>query len=172
MRWPSRTWIGRGVLALLIAFGVNATLSAVDIEHDAALIVLLAAAAVAAGSLAMGALDAGVVPSWSVRRGDATQDRGEDTRTAMYRHVIEAHLTSQEADDAIVWQIADLARHRMRQLHGVRYEDSPERAVELLGPQLADWVSHDRRHRYTPGERRRRYTPAQLGEAVRRIEEL
>ena len=120
----------------------------------------------------MGALDAGAVPSWTVRRGDVAPDRGEDTRTAMYRHVIEVHLTSQEADDAIVWQIADLARHRMRQLHGVRYEESPERAAELLGPELADWVSHDRRHRYVPGARHRRYTVAQLGDAVRRIEEL
>jgi hypothetical protein len=60
----------------------------------------------------------------------------------------------------------------MRQLHGLRFEDSPERATELLGPVLAECVSHDRRHRYVPGARHRRYTVAQLGDAVRRIEEL
>ena len=82
----------------------------------------------------------------------------------MYRHVIEVHLTSQDADDAIVWQIADLARQRMRQLHGLRYDEDPERATELLGPVLADWVSHDRRHRYVPG----RAAPALLGRPARR----
>jgi len=90
----------------------------------------------------------------------------------MYRHVVEVHLTSHEGDDAIVWQIADLARQRVRQLHGLRYEDSPEQVTELLGPVLAEWVSHDRRHRYVPGARHRRYSTGQLSAAVQRIEEL
>jgi len=169
---PNRVWIVRGVIVVLVAVGANAILSTISVEHDAALVALLAAAVLAAGTLALGALDSGVAPSWSVHRGDAAPDRGEDTRTAMYRHVIQVHLTSQDADDAIVWQIADLAAHRVRQLYGVRYQDSPERVIELLGPELAEWVSHDRRHRYLPGVRRRRHSVAQLGEAVRRIEEL
>jgi hypothetical protein len=167
-----RTWVGRAVLAVLLAVLTNAILSALSIDHDAALVALLAAASVATVILAMAALDTGVRPAWTVRRSDARPQRGEDTRTAMYRHVIEAHLASQEADDAIVWQVADLARKRLRQLHGLRYEDSPERVIELLGPDLAEWVSHDRRHRYVPGARPRRYSVAQLGDAVRRIEEL
>ena len=90
----------------------------------------------------------------------------------MYRHVIEAHLSSREADDAVVWQLADLAARRLRQVHGLRYADDPARATELLGPQLAEWVSHDRRHRYAPGPRHRRYTVQQLGRGRPRIEEL
>ena len=138
----------------------------------AVLVSLLVLASVAAGALAMAALETESRPAWTVRRSDAQPSTGEDTRTAMYRHVIEVHLTSQEADEAILWQVADLAKHRMRQLHGVRLEESPQRATELLGPELAEWVSHDRRHRYEPGARHRRYTVAQLGDAVRRIEEL
>ena len=90
----------------------------------------------------------------------------------MYRHVIEVHLTSQEADDAVVWQIADLAKHRLRQVHGLRYEDDPSAPPSCSGRCWPSWVSHDRRHRYEPGARHRRYTVAQLGDAVRRIEEL
>ncbi len=167
-----RAWVGQVVIAALLALLANATLSAVDVDHDAALVALLAAASVAAVVLAMVVLDTDARTWWTVRRSDALPERGEDTRTAMYRHVIEAHLSSQEADDAIVWQVADLAKLRLRQLHGLRYDASPERATELLGPQLAEWMSHDRRHRYVPGARHRRYTVAQLGEVVRRIEEL
>jgi hypothetical protein len=167
-----RAWIGRVLLAVLLAVLTNATLSALAVEHDAALVALLAAASVAAVVLTMVVLDTEARTGWTVRRSDALPERGEDTRTAMYRHVIEVHLSSQEADDAIVWQIADLAKLRLRQLHGLRLEASPDRAAEMLGPQLAEWVSHDRRHRYVPGERHHRYSVAQLGDVVRRIEEL
>ena len=172
MRRLAHAWLGPLVVATLLAVAANAALSLLSVDHDAALVALVAATTVAAGFLALAALDAEASPGWTVRRGDARPDTGEDTRTAMYRHVIEAHLTSRVADDAIVWQIADLARHRLRQLHGVRYDASPERATELLGPVLAEWVSHDRRHRYVPGARHERYSVAQLGEVVRRIEEL
>jgi hypothetical protein len=164
----TRAWVGRGVIAVLLALATNAVLSALSVEHDEALVALLAVATVAAAVLAMSALDADTRSAWTVRRPDARLEVGEDTRTAMYRHVIEAHLTTYDADDAIVWQIADLAKKRLRQLHGLRYDE----AAELLGPVLGEWVSHDRRHRYVPGARHHRYSVGQLGDVVRRIEEL
>jgi len=172
MRRLSRFWVGPLVIAVLLAASTNSTLSLLRVEHDTALVGLLAVATVAAGLLAMSALDAGTRTGWTVRRSDAKPDGGEDTRTAMYRHVIEVHLTSQDADDAIVWQIADLGKQRLRQLHGLRYDESPEESTALLGAVLAEWVSHDRRHRYVPGARHHRYPVGQLGDVVRRIEEL
>ena len=172
MRRVPGVWIGRGAAAVLVAVGTNVALSALSVQHDTALVALLAVATVAAVVLTLSALESDTRTVWTVRRSDARPATGEDTRTAMYRHVIEAHLTSQHADDAVVWQIADLARHRLRQLHGLRYEESPEQVTELLGPQLAAWVSHDRRHRYVPDGKHRRYSVAQLGETVRRIEQL
>jgi hypothetical protein len=168
----TRAWVGRGVVALLVAVAANAALTALSIDHDTALVALLAVAAVAAVVLSLVALDTSTRTGWTVRRNDARPPTGEDTRTAMYRHVVEAHLASHEADDAILWQVADLARQRLRQLHGVRYDDSPQRVAELLGPVLTDWVSHDRRHRYLLGARHQRYSVAELGAVVRRIEEL
>jgi hypothetical protein len=160
------------VVSTLVAVGVNASLSAMGVAHDVALVALVAAATVAACGLVLAALDTGGRTGWRIRRSDAAPGSGEDTRTAMFRHVVEVHLTSQHADDAVVWQIADLARLRLRQLHGVRYEDDPQRATELLGPVLAEWVSHDRRHRYVPDSRHRRYSIAQLGEVLERVEQL
>jgi hypothetical protein len=133
---------------------------------------VLAAATVAVGVLTLQALDTlGRVP-WVAARPESRLDRGEDTQTSTYRRVVEAHLTSREADDTVVWQLADLARRRVRQVHGFRPEDDPDRVEALLGPQLAAWVARDRRHRHAPGEPHPRYTLAVLGDAVRRIEEL
>ena len=172
MRRDRRRWLGRVVVAVLAGVAVNAALSGLSVDHDTALAALLAATIVAVGVLTLEALDASTRVPWVARRPDSRAERGEDTRTAMYRHVVEAHLTSREADDAVVWQLADLARRRLRQVHGLRPQDDPARTEQLLGPVLAEWLSHDRRHRYTPGERHPRYTVAALGEVVRRIEEL
>ena len=172
MKATRRAWVGRGVVAVLAAVVANAVLSGLAIRHDAALVALLAAATVAAVLLTLTALDVNTQTGWTVHRGPARLETGEDTRTAMYRHVVDVHLTSLDADDTIVWQIADLGRHRVRQLHGRWYDESPEQLADVLGPQLADWVTRDRRHRYEPDTRHQRYTVRQLGEVVRRIEEL
>jgi hypothetical protein len=162
--------VGRAIVALLAAVLVNVSLTALRIDHDAPVVALLAVTVVAAGVLALESMEGSTHVSWTAPRPDSRADPGEDTSTATYRHVIEAHETSREADDAVLWQLADLAARRMLQLHGFRYAEDPERATELLGPHLADLVSRDRRHR--PGQRHRRYSVAQLGELVRRIEQL
>jgi hypothetical protein len=167
-----RAWAGRATVALVLALVANAILSELAVEHDAALVTLLAFATVAALVLSLEALDSSTRTGWTVRRGDARPESGEDTRTAMYRHVVEVHLSSRDADDAIIWQVADLARQRLRQLHGLRYEDSPLEVAALVGEPLAEWLSHDRRHRYAPGVRHQRYSVDQLAEAMRRVEEL
>jgi len=167
-----RVWVGRAIVALLAAFTVNLSLTVLEIDHDAPLVALLAAATVAVGVLTLEALDAQVHLPWTAPRPDARPNPGEDIRTMMYRHLVEVHETSRDADDAVLWQIADLARRRLRQVHGIRYADDPERVTELLGPLLSDLVSRDRRHRYLPDHRHERYSVAQLGDLVRRIEEL
>jgi hypothetical protein len=167
-----RSWLGRLLLALLVAVAVNVVLSGLSVDHDVTLVAVLAATTVAVGVLTLQALDLLTRVPWMVPRTDSRPSRGEDTRTATYRRVVEAHLTSREADDAIIWQLADLARRRLRQVHGFRPEEDPARTEELLGPRLAEWVSHDRRHRYVPGQPHPRYTVAVLSDAVRRIEEL
>ena len=167
-----RTWIGVAVAALLLALVGNGVMVVLGREHDATLIALLALAAVVTGVLVLVGVDAHVRLPWSTRRHDADPDPGEDTRTAMYRHTIEVHLTSRDRDDAVVWQLADLASRRMRQLHGLRYSDDPARATALLGQPLAGWVATERRQRFQPDHRHRRYTVAQLTEVVRRIEQL
>ncbi len=168
----SRGWVGRALVAVVSAITVNLSLSALTIDHDAPLVALIAATTVAAGALALEAMDAYTSLPWTAPRPDARPDPGEDLRTATFRHLIEVHETSRVADDAVLWQIADLAKRRLRQVHGIRYADDPDRVTELFGPFLADLVSRDRRNRYQPDQRHPRYTVAQLGDLVRRIEEL
>lgn len=167
-----RTWALRLVGALLAALVVNAALSALEIAHDTVLITLLALATATVGTLALEALDTLRPPQWTVRRSDAQPGPGEDTRTATFRHLLEVHQTSREGDDSVLWQLGELAQRRLRQVHGLRYRDDPERAAELLGPLLTDWVTRDRRQRYQPQGRRSRHSVQELEDVVRRIEAL
>jgi hypothetical protein len=167
-----RIWVGRAVLAGAAAVSVNLSLSALRVEHDAPLVALLVVTAVAAGVLVLGSLEAYAQTPWTVARADAQPDPGEDARTRMFRHQIEVHQSSHDADDAVLWAIADLARRRLHQVHGMRSADDPARTQQLLGPLLSDLVPDDRRRHRPPEQQRRRYTVAQLGDLVRRVEEL
>ena len=168
----NRVWVGRVALAGAAAVAVNLALTAMKVEHDAPLVALLTVATIAAGVLALESLEAHAPLTWTAPRPDSRPHPGEDTRTTMFRQLIEVHDASREADDAVLWQIADLAKRRLRQVHGIRYADDPARATELLGPTLANLVSTDRRHRYEPGRRHHRYTLDELGELVLRVERL
>jgi hypothetical protein len=168
---PRAWWIG-AALALAAATALNLVLTSLDVDHDPLLVSLLALAVVATGTVLLEAFEARAVLPWSAPGTAASPVTGEDLRTEELRWVVEAHVSSRGADAAVVWAIADLATRRLRQVHGLRPADDPARTAELLGPILAEWVSHDRRHRYDPTHRNQRYSVAQLGEVVRRIEEL
>ena len=91
----------------------------------------------------------------------------------MFRHLIEVHQTSRDADDTVLWQIADLAKRRLRQVHGLRYADDPARATELLGSVSSPTWSRATDGTATGPAGGTAATPvAELGELVRRIERL
>lgn len=168
-----RLWLYRIGAALLVAVLVNGFLSLVlEADHDVLMIALLAVAVAAVGAVALDALETSTHVGWTTPRTTAPRNPGEDVRTTMHRQLVEAHLSSRHAQNDVLWQIAALAKERLRQVHGFRYEDDPQRAAALLGPDLAEWCSHDRRHRYDPTHRSVRYSAEQLGEALRRIETL
>ena len=168
----TRAWVGWAILAAAAAVSVNLGLSAVEVEHDAPMVALLTLTLFASGVLALQSWEAHTQLPWTAPRPDARPHHGEDTRTAMFRHMIEAHEGSKDADDTVLWQIADLAKRRLRQVHGLRPAEDPGRTTELLGPLLADLASRDRRSRYQPGRRHRRYSVDELGELVQRVERL
>lgn len=169
---PARTWSTPLVVALAGAAAVNLGLSALGVEHDPLLIAVLALAVAALLLVVVEVLDPRPPLTWLARLPNERADTGEDSHTEELRWLVEAHVASQGADDAVLWKLADLASRRMRQVHGVSWADDPRRTTELLGPQLAEWVSHDRRHRYDPAHHRHRHSLAQLGEVLRRIEDL
>ena len=106
----------------------NLALSALEVEHDAAVVALLTATTVAAAVLA---------PSrrWTPTRGCRGRLRGRTpgptpARTPGPRcSATWSRRTRPRGRPTTpsLWQIADLAKRRLRQVHGLRYADDPAR---------------------------------------------
>jgi hypothetical protein len=166
---PWRWGLAGGLAA---ATATNIALSSVEVEHDPFLVLLIGLAAAAVVLLGLEALGDTPTLPWTVPVAPRRADDGEDLRTEELRWLVESHLSRRSTDEGVVWQLAELARRRVRQIHGPDVADDPALLVELVGPELAEWMSHDRRHRYDPSHRHPHHTLAQLAEALRRIEEL
>jgi hypothetical protein len=167
-----RAWWVAGGAALVAAAVASVTFSVLDIEHDPVPIALIGLAAVATGTVVLATAATGERLPWTTPRDLLAPETGEDLRTEEFRWMVEAHVASRGSDDAVLWKMADLAATRLRQVHGLRYVDDPDRVSAMVGPLLAEWLSHDRRHRYDPAHRHVRYSVTELAEVVRRIEAL
>lgn len=167
-----RAWWWALASGLVAGTTVNLALSDAGIEHDALLVLLIGLATAAVATLGLEALGDTSAPPWTVPASAARSDHGEDLRTEELRWLVEAHLSRRSADESVVWQLAELARRRLRQVDGPGWADDPARVRELVGPQLAEWLSHDRRHRYDPTHRHPHHSFEQLEDALRRIEQL
>lgn len=128
----SGPWIGRAAVAGTAALVVNLALSSLSYEHDAALVSLLVVTLVAGGVLALEALEAHTQFSWTAPSPTARPDPGEDAGTTSFRHLTEVHEASRDADDAILWQIADLVARDRRHRHGQGHQH-PRWTVAQLG---------------------------------------
>ena len=88
---------------------------------------------------------------------------GEDARLSFLVRVLTQHESARIPDGRLAACLAELADRRLEQRHGVRRSRDPERAAELLGPDLTRVLSEP------PG---RRLSLAEIDQHVRRIEEL
>ncbi|KRF11560.1 hypothetical protein ASG90_17730 [Nocardioides sp. Soil797] len=92
----------------------------------------------------------------------ASREAGQDPLTAATVRLLELHLSSRRPNRQLQVQLAGLADQRLLHVHGVRREVEPERARELLGPDLTSIIEGPAM----------RLNPSRIESAVRRIEEL
>ena len=150
---------------VLVAVVTWLVLALLRFEPDPVRVLLIVALVAAVSRLLDAALSAEepTVRLWAIDVEDAVRPAGQDARLSFLVRVLSQHQVARHPDGHVAECLTELADRRLQQRHGVRREDEPERAAELLGPDLSRVLAE------APG---RRLSPAEIDRHLRRIEEL
>jgi hypothetical protein len=159
LRWKS---ILGAVLAASLAW---VALALLDFEPDPVRVPLLVALIAAVSHLMSDALgtEEPVLRMWAIDVPEPVRPVGQDARLSFLVRVLAQHQVARHPDARLAECLAELADRRLQQRHGVRREQEPQRAAELLGPDLSRVLTE------APG---RRLSTAEIDRHLRRIEEL
>ena len=151
--------------AVLLALVTWLALVLLRFEPDPVRVLLMVALLAAVGHLLDAALgtEEPTVRLWAIDVDESVRPAGQDARLSFLVRVLSQHQVSRHPDGHLTACLTDLADRRLQQRHGVRREHEPERAAELLGPDLSRVLTE------APG---RRLSPAEIDRHLRRIEEL
>ena len=159
-----RSWWG--VAGAVVVAGLTwLVLALLHFEPDPVRLPLLIALMVAVVQLLSDALgtEEPVLRLWAVDVEDPLRPAGQDARLSYLVQVLAQHQVARHPDGRLVECLAELADRRLLQRHGVRRPEDPERAAELLGPELTRALAEP------PG---RRLGTAEIDRHLQRIEAL
>ena len=104
-----------------------------------------------------------VTQLWAIDTQETVRTAGTDVRLAFLVRVLTQHEVARHPDALLAEAFADLADRRLLQRHGVRRAEDPQRAAELLGPDLTRFLAEP------PG---RRLGTSEIDRHLQRIEAL
>ena len=151
--------------AVLVAVLTWLVLVLLQFEPDPVRVLLIVALVAAVSHLlgeALGAQEP-MVRQWMTDVEESVRPAGQDARLSFLVRVLTQHQVARHPDAHLAECLTELADRRLQQRHGVRREQEPERAAQLLGPDLSRVLTE------APG---RRLSPAEIDRHLRRIEEL
>ena len=106
-----------GLLALMIGVGAALVWLYLDVSADAE------------------------VSHWPAMTEEPLRPPGEDARLERLHRILTQHQSAHDVGDALHRTLTELADHRLVAHHGVSLLADPERAAELLGPELTSVVT-------------------------------
>ena len=151
--------------AVLVAVLTWLVLVLLQFEPDPVRVLLIVALVAAVSHLlgeALGAQEP-MVRQWMTDVEESVRPAGQDARLSFLVRVLTQHQVARHPDGHLAECLTELADRRLQQRHGVRREQEPERAAQLLGPDLSRVLTE------APG---RRLSPAEIDRHLRRIEDL
>lgn len=81
------------------------------------------------------------VSQWPAMTEEPVRPPGEDPRLERLHRILTQHQSAHDVGDALHRTLTDLADHRLVAHHGVSLRADPERAAEILGPELTSVVT-------------------------------
>ncbi len=131
----------RRLLGVAVAWAVTFALSVVaGTEPQPVLLAALMAVVAGVAWLAVDMSEMVSPAEWDTWAGSARR-RGNDVRVGVLQRALEDIATRQEVEH-LHPMLVDLLDERLDAHHGIRREDEPGRAAELIGDELAQFVDH------------------------------
>jgi hypothetical protein len=133
----SRKWAWRVVGAFSVWVLLVGLARTLDSRPDILLVGLTVAAATAVLWLCVDALAETESPGWELLDDEPVRPPGQDTRLAALTRLISGHLDGRRADEGQLHrQLVGLVDQRLMERYGVSWRVDPERARDLLEPEL------------------------------------
>ncbi len=133
-----RSWPGRLALAFAVWLAVTAAAYLLGNQPRPGLLALTVAAAAAVLWLFLDVSGDSETARWLSPRDEPLRPLGEDARLAQLTRVVSQHLDAHQAGDSLHRQLAEVADRTLVARHGVSYRADPDRAAEMLGPELVE----------------------------------
>ena len=134
----SRRWLRRLGAALAVWVAAVVLSRLFGSTADVGLVGLAVAALAAVLWIAVDALGAGPVEGWDLDPDDPVRPPGQDLRLAALNRMVATHLESRRPGDGLPRALTRIADQRLMARYGVSWRVDPERARELLPPELVD----------------------------------
>lgn len=144
MNPPRTAWPRRVAVGVVVWFSVSAGALLLGLDPQPVLLAILVASVACVVVLYVDASASAANNGWAVEDGAPTRKPGEDARLAMLTRVIASHLDSHRLGTQFGNQLHDqllqLLDRRLVARHGVSLRADPERALEIMGPELGGLV--------------------------------
>lgn len=129
-------WVGRVLLAAAVWVGTAVAAWVLGAQPHPGLLALVVAVVAAVLWLLLDLAEAAEPLRWPAPEPAPVRAPGEDPRLERLHRVLVQHRSSHEVGDTLHRQLAALADQRLLLHHGITREAAPDRAGELVGPDL------------------------------------
>jgi hypothetical protein len=137
----ARQWVARLALTFLVWFGVCAVASLFGAHPSYGLVALVVAAVAAVLLLFLDTSGSVDTTSWRLPDTDPVRPPGEDPRLSLLRRAVDGHLVAREVSGQLHRHLMAVLDQRLVSRYGVSLRADPERATDLMGPELARFAA-------------------------------
>jgi hypothetical protein len=132
-----RQWTLRALAAFAVWAVLTMAARVLGNQPRAALLALAVAAIATVFWLYLDTSAQADVPVWDRAADEPIRPPGEDARLALLTRVVAQHFDARRPDGTLRRHLLELADHRLVRSRGVSWRADPERAEQVMGPELA-----------------------------------
>lgn len=131
------SWVARLAIAFVVWLSVAVGAWVLGNQPDPLLLALMIGVGAALTWLYLDVSADSEVSTWPGMTEEPVRPPGQDPRLERLHRVLTQHQAAHDVDDSLHRTLTELADQRLVAHHGVSLQADPDRAAEIIGPELA-----------------------------------